>query len=51
MGATRCTKQKVCIFVGGGGSTEISIYDNGIKESIRDYSLWIRDINPIQILT
>lgn len=34
MGATRCTKQKVCVFVGGGGSTEISIYDNGIKESI-----------------
>ena len=34
MGATRCTKQKVCVFVGGGGSTEISIYDNEIKESI-----------------
>lgn len=34
IGATRCTKQKVCVFVGGGGSTEISIYDNGIKESI-----------------
>ena len=34
IGATRYTKQKVCVFVGGGGSTEISIYDNGIKESI-----------------
>lgn len=34
IGATRYTSQKVCVFVGGGGSTEISIYDNGIKESI-----------------
>lgn len=34
LGATRNTKNKVCVFVGGGGSTEITIYDNGIKESI-----------------
>ena len=25
---------KVCVFIGGGGSTEIAIYDNEIKESI-----------------
>lgn len=33
-GTTRFVKDKVCVFIGGGGSTEISIYDNGIKESI-----------------
>lgn len=33
-GATRFVKDKVCVFIGGGGSTEISIYDNGIKESV-----------------
>ena len=27
-------KDKVCVFIGGGGSTEIAIYDKGIKESI-----------------
>lgn len=32
-GATRNVKEKVCVFVGGGGSTEISIYDGEIKES------------------
>ena len=26
-------KEKVCVFIGGGGSTEISIYDGKIKES------------------
>lgn len=33
-GTTRFVKDKVCVFIGGGGSTEISIYDNGIKKSI-----------------
>jgi hypothetical protein len=33
-GTTRFVKEKVCVFIGGGGSTEISIYDNGIKESV-----------------
>lgn len=33
-GATRFVNGKVCVFNGGGGSTEIAIYDNGIKESV-----------------
>ena len=33
-GATRFVKDKVCVFIGGGGSTEIAIYDNGIKETV-----------------
>lgn len=33
-GTTRFVNSKVCVFIGGGGSTEIAIYDNGIKESI-----------------
>lgn len=33
-GTTRFVKDKVCVFIGGGGSTEISINDNGIKENI-----------------
>ena len=33
-GTTRFVKDKVCVFIGGGGYTEISIYDNGIKENI-----------------
>ena len=33
-GTTRFIQDKVCVFIGGGGSTEIAIYDNGIKESI-----------------
>lgn len=31
-GATRNVRGKVAVFIGGGGSTEIAIYDNGIKE-------------------
>ena len=31
-GATRKVNGKVAVFIGGGGSTEIAIYDNGIKE-------------------
>lgn len=34
MGATRNVKDKVCVFIGGGGSTELSIYDNKIIESV-----------------
>ncbi len=33
LGATRFVKDKVCVFIGGGGSTEIAIYDKKIKES------------------
>ena len=33
-GTTRFVNDKVCVFIGGGGSTEIAIYDNGIKESV-----------------
>ncbi len=33
-GTTKNVKEKVCVFIGGGGSTEITIYDNGIKESV-----------------
>lgn len=32
-GTTRFVNDKVCVFIGGGGSTEIAIYDKGIKES------------------
>ena len=33
-GATRFIKDRACVFIGGGGSTEIAIYDNEIKESV-----------------
>ena len=33
-GATRFVNLKVCVFIGGGGSTEIAIYNNGIKEIV-----------------
>lgn len=33
-GAVRKVNQKVAVLIGGGGSTEIAIYDNGIKEMI-----------------
>lgn len=33
-GTTRFVQDKVCVFIGGGGSTEIAVYDNGIKESV-----------------
>ena len=33
-GSTRFVQDKVCVFIGGGGSTEIAIYDNDIKESV-----------------
>lgn len=31
-GATRFVNERVSVFIGGGGSTEIAVYDNGIKE-------------------
>lgn len=34
LGATKNVKGKVCVFVGGGGSTEISIYDKKIIENV-----------------
>ena len=34
-GAVRKVNQKVAVFIGGGGSTEIAIYDNGIKEMVK----------------
>lgn len=33
-GAVRNVNQKVAVFIGGGGSTEIAIYDNEIKEMV-----------------
>ena len=33
LGATRFVKDKVCVFIGGGGSTEISVYDKEIIDS------------------
>lgn len=33
-GTTRFVDDKVCVFIGGGGSTEIAIYDKEIKESV-----------------
>ena len=31
-GATRLVKDKVCVFIGGGGSTEIAIYDTKLED-------------------
>lgn len=33
-GTTRFINSKACVFIGGGGSTEIAIFDNEIKENI-----------------
>lgn len=33
-GTTRFVNNKVCIFIGGGGSTEIAIFDNKTKETV-----------------
>ena len=33
-GATRFAKGKVCVLIGGGGSTEIAIFDREIQESV-----------------
>lgn len=45
-GATRFTSGKVCVFVGGGGSTEISMYDEKIIE-IAHSDIGVIDINKI----
>lgn len=34
IGVTKKVNSKVAVFVGGGGSTEIAIYENGIKEMV-----------------
>ena len=34
VGAVRNVNQKVAVFISGGGSSEIAIYDNGIKEMV-----------------
>ena len=34
LGTTRFINEKVCVFIGGGGSTEIAIYDKKIKSNI-----------------
>lgn len=46
LGATRFTKERACVFVGGGGSTEISVYDKKIIES-KDTKLGVMDIMAI----
>ena len=33
-GTTRFVNERVCVFIGGGGSTEIAIYDKEIKKSV-----------------
>lgn len=43
-GATRNVNGKVAVFIGGGGSTEIAIYDNGIKE------MWNTKIGVIDVM-
>lgn len=42
-GTVRKVNQKVAIMIGGGGSTEIAIYDNGIKEMVNS-SFGVMDI-------
>lgn len=42
-GATKHVNDKVCVFIGGGGSTEISVYDESIKESVKT-SLGVIDV-------
>ena len=43
LGATRFVDEKVCVFVGGGGSTEISIFDKAVLES-KNTSIGVMDI-------
>lgn len=43
LGATRFVKEKSCVFIGGGGSTEIAIYDAGVKETANT-SIGVMDI-------
>lgn len=43
LGATRKVKDKVCVFVGGGGSTEITIFDKKLKEC-KNTSIGVMDV-------
>ena len=43
LGVTRNIKEKVCVFIGGGGSTEIAVYNEGIVENVNT-SLGVIDI-------
>lgn len=43
LGATRFTDERTCVFVGGGGSTEISVYDKEIVES-KETKIGVMDI-------
>ena len=49
-GTTRFVKGKVAVFIGGGGSTEIAIYDNGIKEMVNSKIGVIDVMNEFQDL-
>jgi len=46
IGATSSVDTRACVFVGGGGSTEISIYDNGIVES-KNTPIGVMDIMEV----
>ncbi len=43
LGATSSVQEKACVLIGGGGSTEIAIYDNGIKETANS-SIGVMDV-------
>lgn len=43
LGTTRFVNEKVCVFIGGGGSTEISIFDKAIIES-KNTSIGVMDV-------
>lgn len=34
LGTTRVAKEDICVFIGGGGSTEIATYNYGIKDTV-----------------
>ena len=42
-GATRCVSDRVCVMIGGGGSTEIAIYDGTIIEE-ENTSIGVMDV-------
>lgn len=43
LGVTKQVKEKVCVMIAGGGSTELAIYDGGLKENVGT-SLGVMDI-------
>ena len=49
-GATRFVKDKVAVFIGGGGSTEIAIFDKDIKEMVNSKIGVIDVMNEFQDL-